>query len=170
MRLFYLILLSLSLVRAGGGVLEVDWSSINQSQQKPSAPYPKVLVEGIKEVRLPVYLSASYAYEKNMVVVANRDFYSISVILKGATVVFEGDRSYQESVSPSNREFQKIVQKPNSVEFLNSEGVMSAEFNRHGVNYTILVECDNPKKDKRCVKQKFISNLYHSLKVVGGRP
>lgn len=170
MRLLFLSLFSLLFLNAGG-VLDVDWSSIDRSaQQKASAPYPNVLVEGIKDVRLPVYLSATYAYDKNMVVVADKGFYAISFVLNGITVLFEGDRTYQESVSPSNKEFQKIVQKSTFVEFLKSEEVMIAEFNRHGANYAISVECDKPKTDKRCTQEKFIRGLYNNLKMVGGRP
>jgi hypothetical protein len=170
MRIIFLTLLSLMLVNAGGGILDVNWSNINKSQQKASAPYPSVLVEGTKNVRLPVYLSASYAYDKNMVVVSDKDFYSISFDLDGLMVLFEGDRTYQESVSPSNKEFQEIVQKSNSVTFLKSEEIMIAEFNRHGANYAISVECDKPKTDKRCTQEHFIRKLYNNIKIVGGRP
>jgi hypothetical protein len=158
------------LANAGGGVLDVDWSKINKSQQKSSVPYPSVLVEGTKNVKLPVYLSASYAYDKNMIVVSDKDFYSISFVLKGLMVLFEGDRTYQESVTPSNEKFQKIVQKSNAVTFSKSEEVMMAEFNKHGVNYAISVECDKPMTDKRCTQENFIRGLYNSLKMVGGRP
>ncbi len=169
MRLILLTIFSLVLVNAGG-VLNVDWSSINKSQEKATASYPKVLVEGTKNVRLPVYLSASYIYNKSMVVVSDKDFYTISIFLNGAMVLFEGDRTYQESVSPNNKEFQKIVQKPNSVIFLKSEEVMMAEFTRHGANYAISVECDKPKTDKRCTQENFIRGLYSNIKMVGGRP
>jgi len=171
MRLIFFILLSLSLLNAGGGVLEVDWSSISKGQQeKSSAVYPTVLTEGIKNVHLPVYLTKSYAYEKNMVVVADGEFYSISFELEGASVVFEGDKTFQESVSPSNPEFQKIVQETSSVEYVESEGMSVAEFNRHGVNYSVTVECENLKTDKRCTQKNFIQSLYNGLVMVGGRP
>jgi hypothetical protein len=169
MRLLFLLFMTYTFLDAGG-ILEIDWSKVNKSQQKPSIPYPSVLVEGIKEVRLPVYLSSAYAYDKNMIVVAERDFYTVSFLLKGATVLFEGDRTYQESVSPSNKKFQKIVQKSNDVTVTLSEEVRLAEFNRHGANYAISVECDHPETDKRCTEEKFIRGLYHQLVMVGGRP
>ena len=168
MRLIILLFMTYTFSDAGG-ILEIDWSKVNKSQQKATMPYPKVLVEGIKEVRLPVYLSSSYAYDKNMIVVADRDFYSISFLLNGATVLFEGDRTYQESVSPSNSEFQKITRQSKVVEFSLSEEIMIAEFNRHGANYAISVECDNPKTDKRCTQEDFIRSLYSSIVLVGGR-
>lgn len=168
MRLIFL-QLSLMLSLQAGGVLEVDWSGVEKSaQQKASKAYPKLLVEGIKSVRLPVYLSASSIYDKSMVVVADKGFYSISFILNGATLLFEGDRTYQESVSPNNPEFQKIVQKANALEVSEAEGIMTAEFKRHGANYAISIECEKPKTDKRCTQEDFIRKLYGTLKMVGG--
>ncbi len=172
MRTIYLFIFLFSLLNAGGGVLDVDWSSVapKSGQQKASAPYPKVLTEGIKDVHLPVYLSKQYAYDKNMIVVAEKNFYSISIELEDAVVTFQGDRTFQESVSPNNPEFQKIAKATPPVEYNSAEGIMSAIFNRHGVNYSIDIECEDPKRDKRCQKIDFISSLYNSLVMVGGRP
>ena len=172
MRFLYLFIFSFSILSAGGGVLDVDWSSVTSKsgQQKASAPYPKVLTEGIKEVHLPVYLSSAYIYDKSMTVVADKDFYTISIELEDAVVTFSGDRTYQESVSPKNPEFQKIAKATPPVEYNSAEGIMSAVFNRHGVNYMINVECEEPKKDKRCTETSLISSLYTSLTMVGGRP
>jgi len=167
MRLIFLLFMTYTFLDAGG-ILEIDWSKVNKSQQKPTMPYPSVLTKGIKEVRLPVYLSSSYAYDKKMVVVAERDFYTVSFLLNGATVLFEGDKTYQESVSPSNSEFQKITRQSKVVEFSLSEEIMTAEFNRHGANYAISVECDKPKIDKRCTQENFIRSLYSSIVLVGG--
>lgn len=168
MRLLFFMFLSYGLLSAGG-ILDIKWPKVNSSQQKPTVPYPKVLIKGIKDVRLPVYLSASYAYDKNMIVVANQGFYSISFVLDGAIVLFEGDRTYQESVSVKNPEFSKIMQKTKSVEFSRSEEIMVAEFNRHGANYAISVECDKPKTDKRCTQESFVRDLYSHIVMVGGR-
>ena len=170
MRYIYLAILSFSLLSAGGGVLPVNWSKINKSQQKPSAPYSKVLREGIKDTHLPVYLSKQFAYDKNMVVVAEKNFYTISMELSGATLSFEGDRTFQESVSPNNPEFQKIVKRSLPVEYLASEGMMTAEYSKNGINYDINIECEEPKKDKRCTEKTFIKRLYNTLVMVGGRP
>ena len=171
MRYIYLFIFSFSILSAGGGILNVDWSSIaSKGQQKTSKPYPKVLKEGIKDVHLPVYLSRQFAYDKNMVIVADKNFYTISIDLDGAVVTFSGDRTYQESISPKNPEFQKIAKATPPVEYNSAEGIMSAMFNRHGVNYSINIECEDPKKDKRCQKRDLISSLYTSLVMVGGRP
>ena len=171
MRYIYLFIFSFSILSAGG-LLDVDWSSVStkSGQQKASAPYPKVLTDGIKDVHLPVYLSRQFAYDKNMVVVADKDFYTISIELKNAVVTFQGDRTFQESVSPKNPEFQKIAKATPPVEYNLAEGIMSATFNRHGVNYMINIECEEPKKDKRCKETSLISSLYNSLTMVGGRP
>jgi len=169
MRLLFLVFLSYSFLSAGG-ILDIKWPKANASQQKSTTPYPKVLLEGIKDVRLPVYLSASYAYDKKMIVVADKGFYSISFALNGAMVLFEGDRTYQESVSPKNPEFSKIIQKAKRVEFSKSEEIMTVDFNRHGANYTISVECDKPKTDKRCTQEHFIRDLYSRIVIVGGHP
>ena len=172
MRHIYLFIFSFSILSAGGGVLDVDWSTVapKSVQQKASAPYPKVLKDGVKDVHLPVYLSRQFAYNKNIVVVADKNFYTISINLDRAIVTFSGDRTYQESVSPNNPEFQKIAKATPPVEYNSAEGIMSAEFNRHGVNYRISIECEDPKKDKGCQKIDLISSLYNSLVIVGGRP
>jgi len=169
MRLLFFIILSYSFLSAGG-ILDIKWPKANASQQKSTTPYAKVLQEGIKDVRLPVYLSGSYAYDKNMLVVSDKGFYSISFALEGAMVLFEGDRTYQESVSPQNPEFSKIMQKAKTVEFSKSEEIMTVDFSRHGANYAISVECDKPKTDKRCTQEGFIRNLYNRIVMVGGRP
>jgi hypothetical protein len=170
MRYIYLAIFSISLLSGGGGILPVDWSKVTKSQQKTSAPYPKVLTEGIKDTLLPVYLSKEFAYDENMVVVAEKNFYTISMELKEATLSFEGDRTFQESVSPDNPEFQKIVKHSLPVEYLASEGMMTAQYSKNGINYAINLECEEPKKDKRCTETTFIKRLYNTLVMVGGRP
>jgi hypothetical protein len=170
MRALLLTVFIYSFLWSGGGVLDIEWPTPNQAQQKSIANYPNVLKEGIKDVRLPVYLSRQYIYDKSIMVVASKNFYSISFTLKGASILFEGDRTYQESVSPNNPEFQKIVQKAQAVEYSKSEEIMIAQFNRHGANYTISVECDKPERDERCTDEKLIRELYQSLTMVGGRP
>jgi len=169
MRLLFFMVLSYAFLN-GGGVLDIKWPKISNAEQKPTVPYPRVLVKGIKDVRLPVYLSGAYVYDKKMSVISNKDFYSISFVLNGVSVLFEGDRTYQESVSSTNPKFQKIIKPSEAVEFSVSEDIMTAEFNRHGANYAISVECDKPKTDKRCTQESFVRKLYSSLVMVGGHP
>jgi hypothetical protein len=169
MRLLLITLFIISSLNSDSGILDIKWPKPNANHQKPSTPYPDVLTKGIKDTKLPVYLPSSYAYDKKMIVVADNNFYTISFLLQGATFMVEGDKTFQQSVSTSNQKFQKVM-KASPIEFIQEEGIMSTDFNRHGVNYTLSVECDNPKKDKRCKEEAFLQNLYNRLIMVGGRP
>ena len=169
MRIIIFSLLPFLFLNADSGVLQVDWSKIGKQIQKSSKAYPKVLTKGIKEVRLPVLLSSQYAQNSNMSVVAQKDFYSISFPIKGATVTFSGDKTYQEDISSSNQEFQKMVEGT-EIEFVQEEGIMTVDFNRYGANYSMEVECLSPKKDERCSQETFLREIYNRLVVVGGRP
>jgi len=168
MRLLLIIPFIFSFLHADSGILDIKWPKPNAKQQKPSIPYPKVLTEGIKDVKLPVYIPNSYAYDKNMIVVADKNFYTISFLFKGATVMVSGDKTYQESVS-NKQEFKEILKTTPAVTFEQEEGIMTAEFNRHGVNYSIEIECDKPESDERCTETKLIKDLYNRLIMVGGR-
>jgi len=169
MRLLFISLFLISSLNADGGILNVEWPKPNAQHQKPSTPYPNVLIKGIANTKLPVYVPTTYAYDKKMIVVADKDFYTISFLLEGATLMIGGDRTFQESISTTNSEFKKVM-KPSTVKFIQEEGIMSTDFNRHGVNYTFSIECDSPKKDKRCKESSFLKNLYNKLIIVGGRP
>ena len=169
MRILLIIPLLCSLLSADSGILDIKWPKPNAQHQKPTTPYPQVLIEGIKDVNLPVYIPNSYAYDKNMIVVADKNFYTISFLFKGATIMITGDKTYQESVS-NNPEFKAILKATPPVIFEQEEGIMTAEFNRHGVNYSMSIECDNPDKDDRCKETTLIKELYNRLIMVGGRP
>ena len=169
MRLLLIVPFLFSLLHADSGILDIKWPKPNVKHQKPSTPYPKVLTEGIKDVKLPVYIPNSYAYDKNMIVVADKNFYTISFLFKGATVMISGDKTYQESVS-NNQEFKTILKTTPPITFEQEEGIMTAEFNRHGVNYSMAIECDKPQTDERCTETKLIKDLYNRLIMVGGRP
>jgi hypothetical protein len=168
MRLLLILSFLFSLLNADSGILDIKWPKPNIKQQKPSIPYPKVLTEGIKDVRLPVYIPNAYAYDKNMIVVADENFYTITFLFKGATVMISGDRTYQESVS-NNPAFKAMLKATPPVTFDQKEGVMTSEFNRHGVNYSIEIECDKPLTDKRCTDTTLIKSLYNRLIMVGGK-
>jgi hypothetical protein len=170
MRLLLITLLVFSSLNAESGILDIQWPKPNPQQQKPSVPYPSVLTEGIKNTKLPVYIPSSLAYDKNMIVVANKDFYTISFLLQGAIAMVSGDRTFQESISTSNADFQKVMKPSPSVDFMEEDGIRYANFNRNGVNYELLIECDEPKKDTRCTEEHFIRQLYSRLIMVGGRP
>jgi len=170
MRLLLTTLFLLSSLNADSGILDIKWPKPNPQQQKPSTPYPTVLTKGIKNTKLPVYIPSSFAYDEKMVVVADKNFYTISFLLQGATVMVSGDRTFQQSISTSNSDFQKIMKPSPTVEFMEEEGMRSANFNRHGVNYELSIECDKPKEDARCKEEDFLRKLYSKLIMVGGRP
>ncbi|SFV61737.1 hypothetical protein MNB_SV-14-243 [hydrothermal vent metagenome] len=170
MRLLLSTLLLVLSLNAQSGILNIKWPKPNPQQQKPSTPYPSVLTKGIKNTRLPVYIPSSFAYDKNMIVVVNNNFYTISFILQGATLMVSGDRTFQDTISNSNSDLQKIMKPSPAVEFTQEEGMMSANFNRHGANYELLIECDKPKIDKRCKEDTFLRKIYNKLIMVGGRP
>lgn len=171
MRLTIITIILLTYLNAKNGILDIEWPKTNPQQQKISIPYPTILTKAIKETRLPVYIPALFAYDKNMVVVADKNFYTINFILEGATIMVSGDRTFQEDFSKKESLYLKLVKELNSVEFIQEEesGIRSSNFNRHGVNYTIEVECKNSKKDKRCSEDGFIKKLYNQLIIVGGK-
>ena len=79
-----------------------------------------------------------------------------------------GDKTYQESVS-NNPEFKAMLKATPPVSFEQEEGIMTAEFNRHGANYSMAIECDKPKTDERCTEKTLIQDLYNRLIMVGGK-
>jgi len=167
-RLLLFTIFFISSLSSESGILDIKWPKPNTQHQKPSTPYPSVLTKGINNTKLPVYIPNTYAYDKKMIVVADKNFYTISFLLKEATFMVAGDKTFQESIPTSNSEFQKMM-KPSPLTFTQEEGIMSTDFNRHGVNYTLSVECEDPKIDKRCKEEKFLRNLYNRLIMVGGR-
>jgi len=169
MRFIPISLLLLSLLHAESGILDITWPKPNPQQQKPSKPYPNVLTSGIRETKLPVYLPSSTVYDKGMIVVAQQNFYTVEFLREGAILTVEGDRTFQESVSAEDSKFKAIAKSAPTVEFYESEGIMTAEFNRHGANYTMSVECDQPNVDTRCKDDAYLRGLYNQLIVVGGR-
>jgi len=170
MRLLLITIFLFSSLHAKSGILDIQWSNVYPKYQKPSIPYPDVLTKNIINTKLPVYIPSSYTYDENMTVVADENFYTISFLLEGATVAMTGDRTYQKSVSLNNAEFKAIMKASPPVEFIRAEGMMTAEFNRHGANYSMSIECTQPNKDERCTQTTLIKKLYRQLIMVGGRP
>jgi len=167
MRLLLITLLLISSLNAESGILDIEWPKIDPAHQKPSIPYPDVLTKGIKDTKLPVYIPSTYAYDKKMVVIADKNFYTISFFIDKAIVMMAGDRTFQETISSTDSKFQKVIQ-PSPVDFVEEEGIMSSDFNRHGVNYTLSIECDDYKTDIRCKEEDFLRNIYNRLILVGG--
>lgn len=170
MRLVLITLFLFSWLQAESGILDIQWPKPNPKHQKPAIPYPDILTKNIENTKLPVYIPSSYAYDENMSVIGTENFYTITFPLDKAKVMITGDKTYQESVPASNPEFKAMMKATPPVEFIRAEGLMMAEFNRHGVNYVMTIECDKPDSDERCTQTSLISNLYTRLIMVGGRP
>ena len=166
----YLVVFFLSnmMLSAESGLLEVIWPKIDKQQLQMQKAYPSNLKEKVAGVTLPVYIPRRYIYNQTMSIVADASYYTITVHLDKARLMITGDRTYQESVDKADAAFQKMM-KSNTVEFVHAEGMMMTDFNRHGVNYTLMLECDQPKSDKRCSDEKFLRNLYEELTIIGGK-
>ena len=176
MRLFTLFILFLgsnvSLARADSGVLPINWAELNQQQAQISArrsPYPAALTTGVSKTTLPVYLPASHAYDNNMSIVADNTFYTITLFLNGATLVVSGDKSYQQSMG-QDTQAQALQQATKTQRFTRAEGMMTTDFNRYGANYSLMLECDKPDEDQRCLQDDFLKQHYQELILVGGHP
>jgi len=120
MRLLLLTIFLFSNLSAESGILEIKWPKPNPKYQKPIIPYPHVLIDGIANTKLPIYIPNSYAYDKNMIVVANENFYTISFILDGAIFMVSGDKTYQKSISKSDSKAQTIMKKTSLKDVYNS--------------------------------------------------
>ena len=167
MRFILTFMLFFSMLHGEGGLLNVKWPKAKTLHEK-SKSYPSDLEKKVENVRLPVYLPTSYIRGHKLSIVSDKNFYFITVILKGATVMVSGDRTYQQKIKSGGGNIMSKIRSIN-MKFVLSEGIMTTDFNRHGVNYSLLVECDSPLKDIRCNDKKFIKRLYRELTVVGGR-
>jgi len=168
MRLILAILIAyLSSLQANGGLLKVDWSKTFVNKQKMQV-LPKVLKDGIKDVTLPVYMPRYYLYEKDISVVSDANFYAITIPLDKATLMISGDRTYQEKVI-SKAENLKFKMKSITNKFIKAEGIISIDFHRNGVNYSLVLECDAPTTDQRCTDETFLKRVYNGLILIGGR-
>jgi len=168
MRILLISIFLFSFSHAQSGLLDVVWPKPNLKQQKPSIPYPSVLTQGIKNTALPIYIPSNYAYDKKMIVVAEQNFYAISFLLDGAIINISGDKTYQETISSENPEFSAITKNTAPVEYNKAEGIVTANFNKHNVNYILSIECDDPESDQRCTIS-MVSTLYSKLIMVGGK-
>jgi hypothetical protein len=162
-----LLLVPISLLLANGGLLKVDWSKGVVNQQKIKV-LPKVLKDGIKDVTLPVYMPRYYIYEKNISVVSDANFYTITIPLQKATLMISGDRTYQEKIISKATKL-KTKMKSITNKFIKAEGIISIDFHRHGVNYTLSLECEAPDSDPRCRDEKFLQKIYNGLIFIGGK-
>ena len=158
----------ISELKASGGVLEVNWPKAKSQHEKIKRAYPTVLKKATNSITLPIYIPRFYVYDKTMSIVSDKNFYTITIFLKGATLMVSGDRTYQQKVTSANKQFQKMM-KASPITFTQAEGMMTTDFNRHGVNYALVLECDSPKSDKRCTQETFLKQIFNGLIIVGGK-
>ena len=167
-KILILLIATIVMLNAGGGILLVKWPKKSNLQSKIEKSYPIVLKEKIKEVALPVLLSKPYIFNQKMSIVADKNFYAITVFLKGANLMISADKTYQLGMKDIDKKSQKML-KHSQQKFINAEGMMITNFTRYGVNYSMQLECDDFQKDKRCTNDKFLKQLYRELVVVGGK-
>lgn len=159
-------------------VLVIDWSFMNANPSfkakgmtvlsTRNLPYPQGLVDKASVVHLPVYMPAAYVAEPALQMVGDGDFYTVTIPLSQATVFMTGDRAYQQdSTATVNNVLTPSVSSPN---FVRAEGMVSVDFNRHGANYTLSIECVQPESDERCMQTHFLQQAYADLVMVGGQP
>ena len=167
-KILIILMILMQMVNAGGGILAVEWPSKIKLQQKLEKNYPVLLKKKIKKVKLPVLLPKSYIFNQKMSIVTNANYYAITIFLKGANIMISGDKTYQLEMRDIDVKSQKMLKRVKQ-EFLNSEGMMITDFSRYGVNYSIMLECDNFKQDKRCTNDEFLKKSYRDLVLVGGK-
>lgn len=178
MKLFIIRVLVLSMIGIGTviaepKVLDIDWSTVEPFNQKggrmagKSQQLPESLINKVKGVLLPVYMPFSSAYDEKVRVVSSNNFYTITAPLKGASLFVSGDRTYQQNAS-SIAGFQG-ASKAQNVDFIRAEGMVNAEFNRHGANYSLSIECAKPDEDVRCTKVDYLQQVYSDLIIIGGK-
>ncbi len=158
----------IQMVNASGGVLPVEWPTKTNLQQKIEKSYPAELKKKIKKVELPVLLPKAYIFNQKMSIVAEKNYYAITIFFKGANLMVSGDRSYQLEMRDIDVKSQKMLKRVKQ-EFIRSEGMIVTDFSRYGVSYSMQLECDNFEEDKRCANDKFLRKLYRELVIVGGK-
>jgi hypothetical protein len=87
--------------------------------------------------------------------------------------MISGDRTYQERISSKTNKAVanqlKAKMKALSNKFIKAEGIISVDFQRNGVNYSLILECDSPTLDKRCKEDNFLRKVYNGLVLIGGK-
>jgi len=166
MRIVLTIFASFSLLFAEGGLLKIDWSKTDKNIQKLRV-LPKNLQEKIKDITLPVYMPRYYVYEKNISMVTNPNFYFMTIYLDDARVMVSGDRTYQREILSKDKKFKLQMKSALTDKFVRAEGIMSIDFQRNGLNYSLSIECNRPNSDLRCKDSSFLKKLYNKLILIG---
>jgi hypothetical protein len=163
-----IVLSTLTILLLGDGLLEVAWPKNTLLYQKQQKHYPLALKRAIKDITLPLYLPQSYLEDKSLFLVSDANFYTATVTLEGAVLTITGDRTYQQKIKTKNKILKKRIEDK-KVTFNHAEGLMMTDFNRHNINYTLSIECEDPQKDQRCTQEGFLRRVYKELVMVGGK-
>ena len=178
MKLFIIKLLVASTIGMGAvgaepKILDIDWGSVGGAgsggvrMAGRSQSLPESLVSKIKDILLPIYMPSASVQNTRIQIVSSRNFYTITIPLKGASLFISGDRTYQQDVA--SNEALKGVSKVQDIDFIRAEGMVNSDFNRHGANYSLSIECMKPDEDVRCTKTDYLQQVYRDLIVVGGK-
>jgi hypothetical protein len=160
-------------------MLDVDWSAVSsvsaagsRSFSPPAARSASLFsayLKKLSKVKLPVYLPATIPGSLGIDVVTDTGFYDVTVHLKGATLFVSGDRFYQQVESSPDAILRKRAKSEANPEFIRAEGLIETDFHRHGVNYSLSIECEQPEEDSRCKSPVFLKQVYRGLKLSGGQ-
>jgi len=169
MYFWFILLIGFSLpLGAEGGVLRVEWPQPSAIQHKPHAPYAKVIQEAQGIVELPIYLPARYLEDKTLFMVEDANFYTATLRLDKAVLSIEGDRTFQEEITDATAKLKARITDP-TLRFSHDQGIVSTDFRRHNVTYTLELECEDPLYDQRCLADDFLTDVYNDLIFIGGR-
>jgi len=168
MNLIFTLLLVLSSQLFAQGLLAVDWSGVEKIAPRQHKSYPPLLQKSLKEITLPLYLPRRYLGDQRLFVVSDPNFYTATVLLDGAVLSITGDRTYQAKVRNADPLLKRAVAQQ-TITFDQAEGIMMPNFNRHNVNYSLSIECDDPQGDVRCTQEDFLRTIYSELTPIGGR-
>jgi len=166
---FILIFILSLYLSADGGVLKVDWSKVKiNSKMQKSLKIAKQIQKSVNGVTLPVLLPRYYLNRKGIQIVSSPNFYTATIPIDGAKLMVAGDRTYQREIKTEDKRLLKSI-KSLSNKFNIDNGMVAIYFTRYGINYSLNLECNNPKGDKRCQSRDFLERVYRSLIIVGGR-
>jgi len=162
------------------GRVEVEWPDRQIGQQalrrlqsatETAFGKPLPITEQIlTDSKIPVLVPEQWPTFQNLTfsTSADGDQYFLGGRLKDLKIAVVGSRivSAPPVESPSAEAFVAPSRDPFSI--VKTETGYTLGFARHGLPYTITVECRLPKTDKRCTDPKYIRSLANSMLFVGG--
>jgi hypothetical protein len=149
----------------------VDRAEVARAESLDPASLPTSLRRAIAGVDLPVLLPAPEAlgeaepYER-ATLIHRSGWYSISLRLEGASLVFTGNR-----LAHARPEAALEASPDASAPRLGrTHGIVDVSFVRFGVAYGLHVECAAPSADPRCLEDDFALGLVGAMRVSDGAP